>query len=111
MKEDFHLGVYLYTFIFLLATFIFNFSYATGKDSFEDIVIDGQKTRAMRMLFHFLFFAFAYYGIAIPKLLLTKQFEKLKNPHFWIKTLTFVGLIGVCGGLGESWLQEFDYKH
>lgn len=93
------MGSYLYVLFFLLATFYFNFTYNTAKDSFEDVVIDGQKTRGMRMLAHFLFFAFAYYGVIVPKLLLTKQFDKLKNKHFWFKSLVMVGLIGICGGI------------
>ncbi|MGB0525759.1 MAG: CPBP family intramembrane glutamic endopeptidase [Flammeovirgaceae bacterium] len=66
---------------------------------FEDTVVDGPKTSSQRILYHFLFFGFAYYGVLIPKLLFTKQLAKLKNPHLWIKSLCFIGLIGICGGI------------
>ena len=68
-------------------------------NDFEDVVIDGPTTNLRRITYHFLFFGFAYYGILIPKLIITKQYDKLKNKHVWIKSLCFIGLIGICGGI------------
>ncbi|MFT5913856.1 MAG: hypothetical protein ACI81T_000340 [Bacteroidia bacterium] len=94
IRADFNPLVYGYTLIFLIITFYFNFKY-----DFEDSVLDATLVNPwMGMFWHFCFFGFAYYGVVIPKLLLTKQFDKLGNKHFWIKSGLFIGLMGIAGG-------------
>jgi hypothetical protein len=69
--------------------------------SFENIMSREYHGEPILMWYFFLFYATAYFGIALPGLLLTKKISVLKDYKFWIKSLVFIGLIGVLGGFRD----------
>jgi hypothetical protein len=85
--------VYGYTFLFLAAAITFNYTL-----NFEVDILESYKDKSICMLYYFIFYAFAYYFIAIPKLLIEKKSSILFQKEFWIKSLVFIGLIGIYGG-------------
>lgn len=90
IKEDFHLGIYLYTSIFLLITIFINYQL-----DFEDKILDSYYGSWKGYLFYFIFYAFSYYAIAVPKLIVQKNLLVLKNNTFWYKSLIFIGFIAI----------------
>ena len=105
IREDFHISVYIYTVIFLSVTIYINFSI-----DFEDNILDSYRGSSIAYLYHFLFFAFAYYMIAIPQALLKKNFDRLKDVNFWLKSFLFIALIGFISAFYyyKEWIDTFD---
>ncbi|MBI4647523.1 MAG: hypothetical protein HY738_13275 [Bacteroidia bacterium] len=92
IKADFNLPLYIYTFIFLIVTITINYVY-----KFEDSFLDKVYGYPSGFIYYILFYAFAYYSIAIPQAIITKKPERLKNKTFWLKSFIFIAFIGVSG--------------
>lgn len=90
IKEDFHLGIYLYAAVFLAITISINYHL-----DFEDKILDSYYGSWKAYLYYFIFYAFSYYAIAVPKLIVQKRTEVLKNNLFWYKSLIFITFIAV----------------
>jgi hypothetical protein len=109
IKSDYNLYVYGYTFLFLAAAIFINYTF-----NFEEDILESFNNQDISMLHYFLFYAFAYYFIAIPKLLIEKRALVLTQKEFWIKSLVFLGLIGIYGGfyyydkIGELYTDEHE---
>lgn len=96
IKEDFNAKVYIYTFIFL--TVFITLNYTVG---FEYPFVIRYYGTWLGHVNSILFYAFAYYAIAIPKFLIEKKSEYLKSKEFWIKSILFISLIGFSGSFVE----------
>lgn len=88
ISEDYHRGLYGYTALFLTLTISLNYYF-----DFEDSVLDSYFRQPVSYLYYSSFFAFAYYGVAIP-VLWVREPETLQNPHFWLKSSAFLVLLG-----------------
>lgn len=93
-KEDFNPYVYLYFIIFLAVTITLNY-----KLDFEDGILDSYKGENICIFYYFLFYCFAYYSIALPKLFIEGEKRLLTSHEFWIKSLMFLLMIGIYGGM------------
>ena len=96
IREDFNTTIYIYTAAFL--TLFITLNYTIG---FERPLVIRNYGTWLGHLNSFLFYAFAYYAIAIPKFIIEKKTEYLKNSEFWIKSIIFIALIGISGSLVE----------
>lgn len=92
LKSDFNPITYIYTAVFLTITIFLNYYF-----NFEKKILDDYYSKNIGYLYFFLFYAFAYYMISIPKQIIEKNTSPLKNPMYWIKTIFFLGLIGIAG--------------
>jgi len=93
IRDDFNPFVYGYFLLFLITSISLNYYF-----EFENHFLD-PKHNVLGMLLFFLFYGFAYYGIAIPKLLIQKQKKILKNSEFWIKSFLFLSLLSIAAAL------------
>jgi hypothetical protein len=93
IRDDFNPIVYMYFFVFISVSIFVNYYFR-----FEHIYL-GDKHNALGMLCYFLFYSFAYFGIALPKLIIQKKKDILVNPKFWIKSLIFLALLSIASGL------------
>ena len=92
-KDGFNPWYYAYTTVFLVVTISINYHL-----DFEDKVLDRYFFKPEGMLYYFLFYAFSYYMIAIPGAFFMKKIHLFWNYQFWLKSLAFIGLIGVMAG-------------
>jgi len=109
IKEDFNYGIYGFAFIFLIAAITFNYSV-----QFEKKILDHYYHEPIGILYYFLFYAVAYYIIAVPKLYFEKAERVLMDKSFWIKTLILLSMLGVVAGFSilESWARMYqDYEY
>ncbi len=83
---------HLFLVIFLIFTITINYIL-----DFEDSVLDKYFKKPSGILYYTLFYYFAYYLIAIPNAWIRKT-DYLKKKEFWIKSLLFVGIIGIMAG-------------
>ncbi len=93
IRNDFNTVVYIYFIAFISTTLFLNYYF-----NFENRFLAG-KHNVLGVLCYFLFYSLAYYSIAIPKLLIQKQKEILKNPSFWIKSVSFLTLLSIAGAV------------
>lgn len=89
VKQDFKWDLYAYFFLFLAVTITINYSI-----DFEDRVLDSYVRTIWSFVYYTLFYAVAYYGIAIPQLFWVKKQEILKTKEYWIKTVFFILIAG-----------------
>jgi len=90
IRSDFNPFVYGYFLIFITISISLNYYF-----HFENHFLAG-KHNVLGVLLYFIFYATAYYGIAVPKLLIQKQKEILSNPSFWIKSFLFLSLLSIA---------------
>ena len=105
IKDDFHPIVYGIAFIILIAAISFNYTI-----SFEKKVLDHYYHKPpLGMIYYFLFYATAYYFIAIPKLLIQHSKNILSDKRFWLKSILFLSMLGVMGGFCfiDDWAKQF----
>lgn len=89
LKEDFKWGTYLYFFLFLTVTISFNYIY-----DFEDSILDSYNRTYLSFVFYTLFYAVAYYGVAIPQLLFVKKGYLLRRISYWGRSFVFIAIAG-----------------
>ncbi|MEM6299604.1 MAG: CPBP family intramembrane glutamic endopeptidase [Bacteroidota bacterium] len=90
IRQDFHLGLYVYAAVFLAITITINYWI-----DFEVNFLDPYYGKPLGYLYYPLFYGFAYYAIVIPQQYFQKTTETLRNPNFWIKSGVFLLLLGV----------------
>jgi hypothetical protein len=91
IRIDFNPFVYIYFFLFLASAIFLNYYF-----HFESHFLGTKINTCLGLLFYFIFYSFAYYGIAIPKLFIQKRKEVLLKKPFWIKSFFFLLLISVA---------------
>jgi hypothetical protein len=94
IKADWNPWIYGFTAAFLIAAIALNYSF-----DFQNKFVERGGTDIEAILRFFAFYSFAYYAIAIPKLLVSGQQSVLKNREFWIKSLSLLVLISIVGRL------------
>ncbi|MBU0765881.1 MAG: hypothetical protein KJ607_13735 [Bacteroidetes bacterium] len=92
-REGINRPLYIYTAVFIAACITINYVF-----DFERTVLDPFFGYASGFLVFFLFYAFAYYMIAIPGAFMLKRTQMLKDHRFWLKSIIFIGLIGMMAG-------------
>lgn len=85
--------VWLYALVFIAVCITVNYTF-----DFEHTVLDRQFGTPVGIFYFILFFAFAYYGMAVPQFVLLKRFEVLRDAGFWIKSLLFIVILGTAIG-------------
>ena len=103
VKEDFNKYLYFYCIAFLSITITLNYVY-----DFENEILDSYFEQPISLLYYTLFYAFAYYSIAIPQLYITNKKHVLKEPQFWIRSLFFLSILGFSAFF--YFHREFDYS-
>lgn len=83
----------LYALLFLSACIAVNYTF-----DFEHTVLDRYFGRPVGTAYFVLFFAFAYYGMAVPQLLILKRYGALRDARFWLKSFLFVAILGSAIG-------------
>jgi hypothetical protein len=103
-KEDFHLPSYLYLLVFLTFSCALNYYF-----KFDDTYLEPMAGSWQGMAGYFGFYGFAYFGAAIPLLLIRKQKHIILSPKFWVLSLSFVLFIAIEGGVAikEEWLESW----
>jgi len=105
IKEDFNGLIYGFTFLFLILCISYNYSV-----NFEKKILGFYYLQPIGILYCFIFYAFAYYIIAIPKLLIAKTNSIISNYHFWIRSLSFLSLLGLLAGFNilNTWATAYN---
>jgi len=94
LKVDFHLGLYAYVAVFLGLMMYWNYNYW----DFYGTMFKQYYGNPLIYLYYFIFYAVAYFGVAIPQAAFRKDWEALKKLEFWVKSLTFLGIIALASG-------------
>lgn len=84
---------YLYAFLFLLLFSTLNYSI-----DFENQYLDKYLGTSKGILFNFLFFSLAYYGMAVGIALIKNHLKTIKTTGFWLKSSLFLLTIGLFNG-------------
>ncbi|NTW32394.1 MAG: CPBP family intramembrane metalloprotease [Bacteroidetes bacterium] len=109
IKDDFNLWIYGFAFVFMIIAISFNYSVG-----FEKKILNKYYHEPIGILYYFLFYAFSYYLISVPKLYFCDSKNVLSNKKFWIKSLAFLALLGIVAGFSilESWAKMYvDYEY
>jgi len=103
IKQDYSPVPYIITLVFLGFSIFMNYTIGL-----EDLYIDKHQGTVMGLPVYFLFFAVPYFAAAIPKILLSHEQHILRNPLFWIKSLSFIAIIGVACNFGsyKTWVPD-----
>ena len=102
VKQDFHYGAYIYTFVFIAVCVFINYFFG-----FYQNILRPSYAHDNAMWVYPLFYAFIYFAAAIPVLLLQKEYKTLKNPRFYLKSLFFIVIYGVSIGFYKYRQWEF----
>ncbi len=110
-KDGFDVKLHLLVGLFWLVGLIFN--YNTGEVNgrilgFEDGVIDKYYGQWIRVLWFFLFYAFAYYGTVFIMIWYKRDWEWLRNRRFWV--ISFIGLLILAFDIGAHFEQLIAQK-
>jgi hypothetical protein len=89
VREDFNVGHYLVTAIFLSAAIYLNYTF-----DYEDSVLD-TKAGLDKYLHYFVFYAVAFYLTTLSYLIFSKKIYVLAELEFWIKSLAAIGLLSL----------------
>jgi membrane protease YdiL (CAAX protease family) len=89
VREDFNIGHYVTTALFLAAAIYLNYSY-----DFEDSVLDTKKGFD-KYLHYFVFYAIAFYFTTLSYLIFSKKLYVLVEGEFWIKSLAAIAVLSL----------------
>jgi len=93
VKNDFHFGAYLYTLIFIAVIIFINYHFGFYAKVINQTFFTGKSQIAL-----FFMYIFVYFAVAVPTLCLRKEFSKLKQPKFYLKSLFFIALYAISIG-------------
>jgi hypothetical protein len=91
----------LYAALFICACIAINYSF-----NVEHGFLDKHFGRPIGIVLFVCFFAFAYYGMAVPLFLITGKRAALCNPMFWIKSGLFILILGVSISFYHHYLLD-----
>jgi len=105
IKEDFNGWIYGFTFLFLILSISFNYSV-----NFEKKILGFYYLQPIGILYCFIFYALAYYIIAIPKLLINKSNNVISNYQFWTRSSSFLLLLALLAGFNilNTWATAYN---
>lgn len=90
IRDDFNPLVYIYFLLFVAVCIFINYYFHIER------IYMGHHHDVLGVVFYFLFYALAYFGIALPKLFIEKKTDILRNPLFWIKSSLFLSLLSIA---------------
>jgi len=99
--------VYLYFIIFICVCVGINYYF-----NFNDGILEKHFGKAIGNFYYVLFYALAYFGVAIPIGILDKKSSYLQSKLFWIKSVVFVVLTGLTAAfyLHGDFIQQFSAR-
>ncbi|MDR1592415.1 MAG: CPBP family intramembrane metalloprotease [Prevotellaceae bacterium] len=101
VKLDFHLLSYVYTLIVVVGGMYANYRWDIYNTLLRPTYATGQSPWVFGV-----FWLVAYFSVAIPVLLLQKQYSILRNPRFYIKIVAILVVYGVAIGYLEHYEWE-----
>ena len=101
-KEDFDLRSYGWTAVFLTIAASLNYYF-----TFDDTYLEPLAGTWQGKWGYFLFYGFAWFSVSIPLLWTLGKKRILLKPQFWIRSVFFIGVIGIDGGMSNvaNWLD------
>lgn len=93
VKEDFHPWAYLYSVLFVSALIVVAYGFDGYHRFIAPLYRNGQSWWAMPLIY-----SAVYFLVAIPNLLIRKEYAPLRNPRFYLKALFFVCLMSFAIG-------------
>jgi len=108
VRLDFRTGSYLYTAVFLATCCTLNYHF-----DLDDVFLEPLTGTFTGLVWYFLFYGVAYYGVSIPVLLLTGNGQKLNEPLFWICSFAFTLFISLDAimQIPENWINQLDLEN
>lgn len=107
VKQDFRLGTYVFTLAFVFVCIFINYYFGF----YQKVLRPSYFTHDAVWVYP-LFYAFIYFAVAIPVLLIRKDYETLRNYRFYLKCLFFITIYGVSIGFYKYRQWEFpDFSH
>ena len=103
-RQDFNFKVYSYFFLVIAGSILVNYCTAWGQ-SFER----GYTPLGTSFLNHLLRYGSLYYLIAIPILIIKKQYAELRNPVFYLKSALFITLLAFTDNF--SWRDVLNFSN
>jgi hypothetical protein len=88
-RADFHLASYLYTALFITGALCINYTFSFYR------LFSIHFYSPFNTVYYFIFYATAYYGIAIPQAIFRKKADVLTKGLFWIKSAVFLAILSV----------------
>lgn len=101
-KNDFHFASYLYTLVFIFGCIYLNYNHNFYRDIMRETYFTGNSWWTFP-----LFYGAMYFAVAIPVLILQKDFKTLRKSGFYLKSCFFILLYGVAIGFYEYRSWEF----
>ncbi len=102
VRKDFHLLSYIYTFVFIVIFIFLNYHFKLYNTYIRPSFFDGNSGWIMP-----LFYAFFYFGTAIPIFFFQKRYDLLKNKKFYIKSIIIIAAYGFAIGYYSYRQWEF----
>lgn len=102
IKNDFEWKTYTWAFFFISISITVNYVF-----KFQSKYIQGSQDTLLVIMRFFMFYAFAWFAVAMPKFYFSKRLLVLREKEFWIKILVFIGLVSVTSGFSfkYQWFQ------
>ncbi|WP_428662147.1 CPBP family intramembrane glutamic endopeptidase [Runella sp.] len=94
LREDFRWDLYVTIALFLALFITFNYSV-----NLEKGIIDSYYGNPLRIVGYFFLYCFAYYSGLFIWLGFTKEWQRIKNPRFWLYSLFILVVLAIDGGL------------
>lgn len=103
IKSDFNIYSYLWAIIFISSAITINYIF-----KFERKILNPTQTSGLAMVWFPLYYMFAWFSVLIPKLLIEKKYQILKNRNLYIKSIIILILIGIASGFSVYKFFKFD---
>ncbi|MCM1034807.1 MAG: CPBP family intramembrane metalloprotease [Paludibacter sp.] len=102
VREDFHWGAYLYTACFVSLLVVAAYGFDGYQKYIAPLYWKNQSWWALPLIY-----SAVYFMAAIPNLLLRKEYDRLRNPRFYLKALFFICLMSFALGYRnyKGWFQ------
>ena len=103
IKTDFEWKTYSWTVLVVTISITVNYVF-----KFQSKFIQSSQDSIFVILRFFLFYTFAWFVVAFPKLYFAKRLSVFRRKEFWIKILIFIGLISITSGFSfkYQWFQS-----
>ena len=85
-------AAYIYTLLFVGVAIALNYAF-----DFENSILDRSSNRISGMLYYFMYYGVAYFGVAVPVIFMYDK-KTLLNKTFWAVSLAAIGVAGLASG-------------
>ena len=106
IREDFNLWAYLYAAVYVASLVFFAYGLHGYERFISPIYAEGTGWWKFPLIYNAV-----YFGVAIPNLLIRHDWERLRNPHFYIKAFFFVSLMSAAIGYTQyrDWFNAIHF--